>query len=278
MLINEILSDENSLILLDEPDAHLHIERKKEIKKLITDSKAFTILTTHSPTLLNNLNEENIFIFSNKDSSGVNVFQLDKPKGLEEITGGEFSLIDATLIAATEKDILLVEGKNDYNYLTEALKRFEGEYPDFNYLIINCGGADNVPVVLEQSVLPILGKNQLCVCTFDEDDNGKKGKKKVEEIKSKNPDKNITAITHPRYEGFPSKRKEFFMEDYFAPSAYKNILKEDIEKATSFKNVQDLSKAKTIIEKNYINFKNEEFEHFKVILDKLMEFKKDFRS
>src|SRR5258706_4550062 len=35
MLILEVVGDENSLILLDEPDSHIHLSRKEEIQKLL---------------------------------------------------------------------------------------------------------------------------------------------------------------------------------------------------------------------------------------------------
>jgi len=277
-LINEILSDENSLILLDEPDAHLHIERKKDIKELIQNSNAFTLLTTHSPTLLNILDEKNIFILSNKDNIGISVVSADKSKHLSEITGGIFSLINATLVASTEKDILLVEGTNDYNYLTEALKRFKNDYPDFNFLIINCGGAGNVAAILEQSVLPILSKNQLCVCTFDEDKPGKEGIESVEKVLTRYPAKenNVKPIHHPQIEGFQG--NTFFMEDYFSPDAYKKIILNEVSEKQKFRDYEQMPKAKKVIKSNYKNFDNTHYKNFKVILSEILKIQRIFHK
>ena len=51
--ITNVLGDESSLILLDEPDAHTHIAMKKDLLKLISEFEGQTIMTTHSPMFLN---------------------------------------------------------------------------------------------------------------------------------------------------------------------------------------------------------------------------------
>ena len=53
--ITQILGDENSLVLLDEPDAHSHIARKKDLLKTIETFDGQTILTTHSPVFVNEI-------------------------------------------------------------------------------------------------------------------------------------------------------------------------------------------------------------------------------
>lgn len=64
--ITKILGDKDSLVLLDEPDAHTHIALKKELLKAISDFEGQTIMTTHSPMFLNKrwegYHEECIFI------------------------------------------------------------------------------------------------------------------------------------------------------------------------------------------------------------------------
>ena len=48
--ITKVLGDENSLILLDEPDAHTHIAMKKDLLKLISEFEGQTIMTLKSAT------------------------------------------------------------------------------------------------------------------------------------------------------------------------------------------------------------------------------------
>jgi predicted ATP-dependent endonuclease of OLD family len=45
----DVLGNENSLFLFDEPESHLHISRKKEVKKYLDKPNHFSLLTTHSP-------------------------------------------------------------------------------------------------------------------------------------------------------------------------------------------------------------------------------------
>lgn len=179
--IMDILSDERSLVLLDEPDAHLHISRKKEIKNLIDKTDYFTVFTTHSPVLLNSLHETNITILNIKNGE-VEIIPAEKATSIRDISGGEISLENATLALTYNKDILLVEGKIDYVYITKAIERLNtihvNKYSKFDFLIINCGGADNVGDVLSK-IHPCLKSKQLCVCIFDDDDQGRINKKSI---------------------------------------------------------------------------------------------------
>ena len=89
----------------------------KDIIDIIDKEDCFTLFTTHSPKILNCIDENNIKLIKNTKETGVEVLKLDRINALSEITNGEFSIIDATLALSTSKDILLVEGTNDYNYI-----------------------------------------------------------------------------------------------------------------------------------------------------------------
>jgi predicted ATP-dependent endonuclease of OLD family len=278
--LTDVLANENSLILLDEPDSHIHIARKREVKNLIDKPGYFTMLTTHSPSLLNSINDNNIFILTNKDDTGINILPPEKQKHLKEITGGEFTLMNATLASSTNKDILLVEGTNDYNYLQEALRRFNTEYPNFPFLIINCGGADNVTAVLEQSILPILNDNQFCLCAFDYDGQGRTNFQKIKIIKQEGVKTNIDAIYHPNYNGTEHTQgsPDFFMEDYFLVESYKPTIIETINRKNDFKNLEQYEKPKAIIAKHYKTFEDNHYVNFKVILDRIIEMRSNFHT
>ena len=59
--ITRVLGDENSLVLLDEPDAHTHIAMKKDLLELISEFEGQIIMTTHSPMFVKMIqdNEKN---------------------------------------------------------------------------------------------------------------------------------------------------------------------------------------------------------------------------
>lgn len=280
--ITNLLADDKTLVLLDEPDAHVHISRKKEIVEVIANDSTgcFTIFTTHSPTILHCIKDENIRIIKSTQEKGLEVVFIDKIKALEEITNGNFSIIDATLVSSTSKDILLVEGTNDYDYLTEALERFKTEYHDFNFLIINCGGADNVPAVLEQSILPILSDNQLCICAFDYDGQGRINYAKVEQIADSLKKKNIQYFYHPHYNHseHSSATGDYYMEDYFSIDSYRNIIKNNLGKKNKFKDFEQGVKAKSIIENNYKHFDNNDYLNFKIFLNHIIEIQNVFHK
>ena len=72
--------------------------------------------------IIKELEEKNVFIVNNNNAS-VEVIDTDTIRNIEHITHNEFSLVDATLMYSLNKDILLVEGTNDYNYILEAISK-----------------------------------------------------------------------------------------------------------------------------------------------------------
>lgn len=121
--ITKVLGDENSLILLDEPDAHTHIAMKKDLLKLISEFKGQTIMTTHSPMFLNKrwdgFDENNIFYMHNGK-----IESTEPLKRLAELTDNEVDFFDSSYILGA-KNLLVVEGPNDKRYLEKAISIFQ---------------------------------------------------------------------------------------------------------------------------------------------------------
>ena len=277
--ITHLLADNKTLILLDEPDAHIHIERKKDIIDIIDKEDCFTLFTTHSPKILNCIDENNIKLIKNTKETGVEVLKLDRINALSEITNGEFSIIDATLALSTSKDILLVEGTNDYNYIMQAIEKLSPDYDAYDFHIINCGGADNVPAVVEQSLLSILKDSQLCLCTFDYDGQGSRNYDKIVEIATREGKTNLKAMYHTKLDGTPHiNNEDFYMEDYFPVDAYKTDIINTINGKTSFKQLEEYQKPKSIIQKKYETFDSSKYENFRVILDETLKIKREFHN
>lgn len=276
--ITNLLSDEDTILLLDEPDAHVHIERKKEIIDIITAAKCFTIFSTHSPKILHSISDENIRIVRNTDK-GLEIIFNKKLDALSEITNGEFTIVDATIAISTSKDILLVEGTNDYNYIMRAKEMLSPAYDNFNFHIINCGGADNVPAVLEQSLLSVLQKKQLCLCTFDFDQQGTPNYKKITELAEREKKKNIIAMYHPKVDGAEHAQGEkYLLEEYFPLDAYRNKIIDQANASKNFKTLDAIQKAKAIIQDNYLRFSKESYKNFKVFFDKAIAIQKEFHN
>ena len=272
--ITKILADSNSLILLDEPDSHVHIERKKELQKLIERGKQFTVLTTHSPSLLNLLDDKNIFILSNKDESGVTVFPVEIQKHLKEISGGAYSIVNTTLALSSKKDIVLVEGPYDKKYLSKALSILKEDptnnFETLDFIFINCGGADNVPEFFNTIYLSIT-EEQHCFILCDDDEPGRKSINTISKKIKKKSLSNCHALCYVKFEGFAE--NDFLIEDYFPISAYSETYQKKVSDAKWFKHLKAFPDPKNHIMNNYSSFKPETFKNFKALFDKLKSLK-----
>lgn len=277
--IIDVLGNENSLFLFDEPDAHLHVSRKKEIKKYLDKENHFSILTTHSPTLLHIIKDENVRILSN-GIYGLEVISGEKVKLIEQLTEGAFTLMDATLAFATTKDILLVEGTNDFKYFSKALdvlkRTKKPKYNNLDLTIINCGGAGNVAAVLTQVIIPYLRPTQLCIATFDNDKAGAEGIKSVRKVLAETPKSNVKIMCHPKLTNW-LEANDFFTEDYFPISAYKPSYEAKVAAANTFKALSSIKNPKGIIEDIYEGFLDTDFDNFELLLDKIIGLQNEFR-
>lgn len=95
--INYILGDENSLVLLDEPDAHVHIENKKKILETITQYNGQTIFTTHSPIFTSLMECSNIFPI--EKGMAINAEQRDL---IAKMANNNINFIDGAYIISSK--------------------------------------------------------------------------------------------------------------------------------------------------------------------------------
>lgn len=120
---NSDLAEHRKLILLDEPDAHLHPEMGLMFKEIVTDILVHklgiqVILTTHSPTTLCWFDESSIFLFEKK----IGVIKSSKEEALQRLTSGMVMIHEAF-------KIVLVEDEMDQSFYQRA----------FDLLILNRG-------------------------------------------------------------------------------------------------------------------------------------------
>lgn len=277
--ITHLLSDENSLLLFDEPDSHIHVSRKEKLAELISESPAYSLITTHSPALINFLDEQSVQLLKPNDIKGVEAIKIDKLKQIEEITESNMSIMDSTLVLSSKKNILMCEGVNDIKYIKKALEVLNRTQSDRykeldELLMINCGGADNVPSVYEEIVHNNLHNSQICVCLFDYDEQGMINKKKIELLSHEKA--NVKALYHPTIDSGidqnnnPDKNTIFLMENYFKVSSYKNKIINAFQSKDTFKSLSEFQNPKSIIQSNYNNFDDNDFENFHILFDKLL--------
>ena len=275
--IIHILSASNSLCLFDEPDAHIHIARKNELKELINTENRYSIVTTHSPVFVNCLCDDNIRFL--KDGK---IEDLERCKKLSLLSGGSISIFEGSLILGAKK-ILVTEGPYDKKYLEKAISIFAARDPKYKKLkqvaIIPAGGAGNAQSMYEGVLSKQLDELDKIVFLFDFDDAGFKDWRKINQIKEPKletlfyqTDYSIKLNTSTS----PQLRDTIMLEDLFCPDSYKQkvdwaqlAIKKTHKDFRSFKENM-ASIIKSYIEGNYNSFKNEWFDGFKPVLDQLI--------
>lgn len=295
--ITNVLGDESSLILLDEPDAHTHIAMKKDLLKLISEFEGQTIMTTHSPMFLNKrwdgFDENNIFYMH--DGKIENTEPL---KHLAELTDNEIDYFEGSFILSSKK-ILVVEGKYDDKYLKKAINIFARRDAKYNRLndvtIFSANSAGSAEVIYNQILSDCIDRIEKLVFLFDYDDGGwKEGWKKIEKIPNRGTkiipmfyQDSYNSVNYPTTDEDVSKAnggsktiksdKSYMVEDLFSENAYAQIV-EPVITARNHKDFRNLpygkkgtaGRIKEYIENNYDKFSDESYDGFKAVLDELL--------
>ncbi|MBR3080369.1 MAG: AAA family ATPase [Prevotella sp.] len=120
----EYAGQENTLFLLDEPDAHVHIKNKRQIVDTVKEytTNRHVMMTTHSPSVCRFV--KNI----------PSIVMMDKGKRVavaDQIEAGHKLTDDTTLynVLFSTKNIVVTEGKTDCLYIKKALEKLTGSFP-----------------------------------------------------------------------------------------------------------------------------------------------------
>lgn len=276
----EFAGQEDSLFILDEPDAHIHLANKIQIRKVFEpyEDHRQIIITTHSPTLTKYLSKESVFCLEKG--------KLKELGNMAEITKYLANKEDIYNLLFSKSDILIVEGKTDDKYIKRAIHFYKEEYPTLNFQILRVGGTDeeNIQNLIENIDLK---ENQQIIILVDRDNAGCKVYKK---IFGEKPKKDILYEKYPNgnevhFLMLPHKTgnndQDFIIEDYFDKSLIKELSETYIQREFIDKNAVSFGSFPKIKEKIkselLLNFcesehcKKEDMEGFKVLLDKLNE-------
>ena len=274
--ILEFITDENSLVLFDEPDSHIHVANKGDIKFLLEEyPNRETILTTHSPSLMHKFQNHLVYL-ENGEVKG-----HEKADILREISGDSMSFAEQQIVLNTNSHILMCEGVNDLNYIKKALEVLNriqnNKYKKLEDIVrINCGGADNVPYVFEEIIKDSLLDSQICVTLFDYDKTGETNKIKIDKIIEEENLINVKTSYHPHTDTGvdqninPTKDTLFLMENYFSVDSYKSIILDNFNNKNDFKSLSEFQNPKSIINKKYKTFDDIHFNDFSILFDKLL--------
>ena len=279
--ITKVLGDNNSLLLLDEPDAHTHIARKKELLEAIETFKGQTILTTHSPVFVNDIYKHHKDCLFHIENGKIITSQYIN--ALTKLSAGEIDYINGTIVLSSKR-LLITEGPNDKRYLEKALDIFCNKDEKYKALrqiaIIPSNSAGNADTFYEQVLMPQIEKYDKIVFIFDYDEGGYNGWKKISE---KGEPKLEALFYQENYSinldtgNAPQKSNYILVEDFFAPKSYKKKIDEvHLERKTTHKDFRTFttnisSTIKTYIESNYKNFAEDDYDGFGPILDKLID-------
>ncbi len=123
--IYEALVDDRSVVLLDEPDAHVHESKKLDIFDMVVrsaDKGCTTIMTTHSPALIEYVPAKNLVCFELEDG----VAKVRQDVDFDVIA----NLTDSRLSFFSTRPIMLFEGKSDIFLLTNAMEALRRLHPE----------------------------------------------------------------------------------------------------------------------------------------------------
>ncbi len=266
----EVVADENSLVLMDEPDANIHVANKGKIKEMLQEyDNRENLLTTHSPTLMNNF-ENHLVYLENGEVKG-----HEKAEILKEISGDLMSFSEQQIVLNSNLDILIVEGKTDEKYIKVALDKLKTIYPEFEELEFNflyMGGSDSENLKkLINNFRP--KENQTIIAFFDNDGAGFSCIKNAFDYTmdkvdfTRTQENGIHICLYPIKDDFPTSK--FEIEDYFKIETCRDFM---------FDNFVTFQDTKNKFKKNdFANHCNTydvtEFEGFKKLFDLILEIK-----
>ncbi|EKT3972904.1 ATP-dependent nuclease [Flavobacterium psychrophilum] len=283
----KILADENSILLLDEPDSHIHISNKEKIKELLyeEDNKPFlqSIITTHSPTLTSTFNNENVFMLKKEDGQ-VKIVDKEQQEIIKDLFGENFSPQIQNMFLATNKPIiLLVEGKHDKEHISNAFDKLANEYTDIQFDVFQMNSACNIPPMMLGLRTNEIDYKKLIIGIFDDDNTGRI---ELDNTKSKFPDNQnkkrhdlgYYAFTYPKSD--EHKSKDFTVENFFETkhliSSYEEAFKiiSNQINGNSIESINEKLKEKSkvlLFEKSKKFNDKEDFKHFRKLFNLIRE-------
>lgn len=268
--ILEFLADRKTLVLLDEPDSHIHVANKLQLKNILEEYEYKNLIfTSHSPTLMN-IFDRHLEYLENGQIKG-----SEKAEILKEISGDTMSDAQRQILLNANTDILIVEGKTDEKYISTALEKLKQEntqYQDLEFNYLYMGGSD--PENLEKLVEQFPPKeNQTIIAFFDNDGAGYKCITKAfryttqKQNFTRTNENGVHICLYPKKDGFI--KSDFEIEDYFKIETCRDFM------FSSFETFQDTKKKfkKDDFAEYCPSLGADEFNGFKKLFDLILEIK-----
>ena len=283
----EILSDEKTLILMDEPDAHIHEGRKPALCSMMREyPNRQIVIATHSPIIAQLSNDKEIIMLE-QEGGKTTLLTDEKIDKIKRLSGTSWDVIGQGMMLKSNRPLVVFEGKTDIKYVKRAIDLLKNDNPLYGQLqvdFMSAGGADNMQFFITD-LLEVIPNNKKVVVFFDRDNEGQKGAAALmnlttsaEAIAHYNDIKqnNLTVSFIPYKSGVTG--GDFLIEDYFS---WDKTVKPMVDKAIEnshhpLKNLPKLSsRIKDGLEDKYMTFSKEEFEGFINLIDKIIELSKE---
>jgi len=239
----EFAGQEDCLFILDEPDAHIHVNNKEQITKSFEpyQHNRQIIITTHSPTLTQCVKDENVYMLNNGT-----IEDRTKQDIINEITGEFWNRFQQNSFLASKKPIiLLVEGKHDKIHITNAYRLLKVEFEEIDFDIFSLGSESKIAPFLRGLNESEICLNKTFIAIYDNDKAGKdslngKDYEKIADYmefrklkKDKIEHNNLFAIVLPKPFKFTD---DCTIENLLDPKYYKEAFKIAFEDEQGFNN------------------------------------------
>ena len=271
--ITKVLGNKESVLLFDEPDAHVHIALKKEILKCINDFEGQVLLTTHSPMFVNQMVDKNIYPMVDG-----RILPQAKRELIQKITNNEINYIDGACIVSS-KYVLVTEGPDDIYHIKAAISAFSSKDDKFKELdkisYIYMGGAKGVNNYYDEILKSLYDTMTKIVFAFDYDEEGREGAKMVQRLIDSGNNKLQYVFYHKTYP-VPAPDVDFYLEDFFERAAYGDVQLPNINGVPSFAELKKASTWANSIKKRIQKHKSEntlsqnDYNGFQAFLEQLM--------
>lgn len=278
----EILSDEKTLILMDEPDAHLHEGRKPALCSMMREyPNRQIVIATHSPIMAQLANEKELLMLEHESGKST-LLTEEKIDKIKHLTGTSWDVIGQGMMLKSNRPIVVFEGKTDVKYVKRAIDLLKNDNPLYAQLqvdFMSAGGADNMQFFIAD-LLEVVPNSKKVVVLFDRDNEGQTGAAALSNLTTSDKDiahyndikrDNLTVSFIPYKTGVNG--GDFLIEDYFSwDKTVKPMVDTAIENSHHpLKNLPKLSsRIKKGLEDKYMTFTKEEFEGFIALIDKIV--------
>ncbi len=285
VLMLEVLGDENSLMLYDEPDSQIHVSRKQTIKELIEKyTNRQHLLTTHSPSLAKSFYEPSLHVYSLKKNEQGFIEKIEQKKSelIAELTNGQWNITEQNVFLASIKPItLLVEGKTDKTHIEEAYKRLKPRFPDLDFDVFAMNSSEHIREVLIGLSCSEVHWEKKFIGLFDNDPAGNKDisngfekdskNERIKHVKHKDgySPNNFYAFLLPKKNEFNNK-ESYTIENCYPAERYQEAFEHAVNDKRGYysglsidKVANDIKeKSKIILADNCKSFSNDDFKEF----------------